>query len=531
MLRSKKIAALFISVSFVFGIFQTAQAQVSVVVAKPTNSVIYVDGAEKSFTAYNISGNNYFKLRDLAYVVNGSEKEFNVVWQPESNSINLVSGQAYQPAGGEMYIPEKKEDKAAKLTSDKILVNGQPVDFSVYNIDGSNYFKLRDVLETFNIGVTWNQVSNAIEIDTSENYKSTAAIENREEKELTAQEVYNKHSSAIFYIETYDMNKNPLYSGSGFFIDGQGKAVTNYHVLEDAFYATITLTNNTTFSVEGVLGYDIDKDVAIIKIDGKGFPYLNMGNSNKMTGGEQIYTIGSPYGLSNTITEGIISNPNRSADGVKLIQISAPISSGSSGGALLNTKGEVIGITSSAIAEAQNLNFAVAIEEVKGLILKDEPANLGEVAAEKELYVYKIKPISFQYIEKEIEPNNTAKQAQHVDNGVTIEGKIDDIYLDDYYVRCNTTGTIEIFCTSESPYFEDIMIIVDDLQEKAPKGASFITMEKGLKWLYINYEVTEPNIYTISLFSSSELKDISEDIPYLFYYEFTPKSADKGDEV
>lgn len=529
MLVSKKIAVFFVAISFIVSIFQIVEAKVSVVVAKPTDSVVYVDGAKKSFAAYNIGGSNYFKLRDLAYVVNNTEKEFNVVWQPENTSINLVSGQTYQPTGGEMSVPEKKEDKAATLTNDKILVNGQLVNFSVYNIDGNNYFKLRDILETFNIGVIWNQVSNAIEIDTSENYTSTT--ESQEKKELTAQEVYNKYSSAIFYIETYDMNKNSLYSGSGFFIDGQGKAVTNYHVLEDAFYATITLTNNTTFPVKGVLGYDIDKDVAVIEIDGKGFSYLSMGNSNKMTGGEQIYTIGSPYGLSNTITEGIISNPDRKANGVKLIQISAPISSGSSGGALLNTKGEVIGVTSSAIAQAQNLNFAVAIEEVKGLTLKSNPADLGEVAAEKDGYVYKMKPNPFEYVEKEIEPNNTSKQAQFVDNGVTIEGKIDDIYLDNYYVRCNTVGTIELYCASDSPYFNDIMMIVDNLQEESPKGGSFVTMEDGTKWLYISYEVNKPNIYTVSLFSSSELKDISEDIPYLFYYEFTPKNADEGDGI
>jgi hypothetical protein len=137
--------------------------------ALPTAAKILVDGKEVSFDAYTIDGNNYFKLRDIAKVIKGSEKQFDVVWEEANKTINLISGKAYTEIGGEMAPGDGKEKTSVPNTS-IILKDGVQVYLEAYTIDGSNYFKLRDIAQSFNIGVTWNQESKTIVIDTSNSY-------------------------------------------------------------------------------------------------------------------------------------------------------------------------------------------------------------------------------------------------------------------------------------------------------------------------------------------------------------------------
>lgn len=137
--------------------------------ALPTNSKVLVNGAETSFDAYNINGNNYFKLRDLATVVNGTEKQFEVEWDSEKNAINLVSDKSYTTAGGEMTEGDGKE-KTGNLNTAKIYKDGEEIELTAYNINDNNYFKLRDIAQAFNIGITWDNLTMTIGIDTTIGY-------------------------------------------------------------------------------------------------------------------------------------------------------------------------------------------------------------------------------------------------------------------------------------------------------------------------------------------------------------------------
>ena len=168
-------------------------------------------------------------------------------------------------------------------------------------------------------------------------------------------------SSSVFYIEIYDKSGDALASGSGVFISANGRALTNHHVLEDAYSAAIRTTDGKWHDVTG--WYDADKscDLALIQVDGTGFDYLKFGDGTSLAAGQNIFAIGSPLGLDNTISQGIISNPSRVVDGLDYIQISAPISRGSSGGALINDRGQLIGITTAGFDDGQNLNLAVPI--------------------------------------------------------------------------------------------------------------------------------------------------------------------------
>ena len=134
--------------------------------------------------------------------------------------------------------------------------------------------------------------------------------------------------------------------GSGVIISSDGYIVTNNHVVAGADELTVTLNDNREFSAR-IIGTDETTDLALIKIDGKNLPTLPIGNSDKLKVGEWVIAVGNPFGLNNTVTAGIVSAKARSmgANGVEsFIQTDAAINQGNSGGALVNTSGELVGI-------------------------------------------------------------------------------------------------------------------------------------------------------------------------------------------
>jgi len=138
--------------------------------ATPTRSKVLVNDIAVDFEAYTINGNNYFKLRDVAKVVSGSEKQFDVTWDGSKNAINLISGQAYTVVGGELATGDGIVKKAVSSNS-TIYKDDTKINLTAYTINGNNYFKLRDLGQSFNFGVTWDQENNAVVIDTTQGYK------------------------------------------------------------------------------------------------------------------------------------------------------------------------------------------------------------------------------------------------------------------------------------------------------------------------------------------------------------------------
>ena len=182
---------------------------------------------------------------------------------------------------------------------------------------------------------------------------------------LGSEEIFTKVSNAVFKLETQFLSGSDWGSGSGFFITSDGIAVTNLHVIDFISSATITTPSGATYPVEGVLAINHDADLAIIKVKGSGFPYLEVGDPAALRAAQRIYCIGSPYGLDNTFTDGLVSNPNREYEGYTYIQISAPIAPGSSGGALLNEYGQVVGVTAAGFDQG-SVNLAAKITDLVG---------------------------------------------------------------------------------------------------------------------------------------------------------------------
>ena len=136
---------------------------------QPTNSAVTVDGNTISIEAYNIKGNNYFKLRDLAMAINGTGKQFSVDYDSQANAISITPGSAYLSVGGELSGKIGASALAMK-TQSQIFVNSQNISVTVYNINDNNYFKLRDIGKALNFGVTWDANTNKISIDTTAAY-------------------------------------------------------------------------------------------------------------------------------------------------------------------------------------------------------------------------------------------------------------------------------------------------------------------------------------------------------------------------
>ena len=138
-------------------------------VAKPTSSTVLINGESVVFDAYNIDGSNYFKLRDLAYTLDGTERQFEVLWDSASNAISLTRGRSYTAIGGEM-TGKSERDKTALPIRSKVYVDGIEIMFTAFNIEGNNYFKLREIGIMHNIGIEWIGADDTIVIDTTKDY-------------------------------------------------------------------------------------------------------------------------------------------------------------------------------------------------------------------------------------------------------------------------------------------------------------------------------------------------------------------------
>lgn len=191
-----------------------------------------------------------------------------------------------------------------------------------------------------------------------------------------------KKSQSVVMLYCYDPFGELRATGSGFVAYDDSTIVTNYHVIDRAADIKVSTEEDFTIDIESVIAFDVDKDIAILKAEkSTGLKPLPLGKSTKEKKGSAVVAIGSPLGNKNTVSTGVVSGRIYDASsGLDMLQFTAPISSGSSGGALLNNKGRVIGITAAAFTEGQNLNLAVPAEVVDELFEeKSDPIAVRQV--------------------------------------------------------------------------------------------------------------------------------------------------------
>lgn len=190
--------------------------------------------------------------------------------------------------------------------------------------------------------------------------------------ELFAGDIYDSALSYVGEITTYDKNGEEYAIGTGSIISADGQVLTNYHVIEGAYSAIITI-DEKEYELVGVLAFDKTIDLAILKIEGENLPFATLCDK-PMRVGSTVYALGSSEGMTASLSHGIIAYAGREVDGVMHIQHDASISSGNSGGPLFNAYGEVIGVNTWTLIgdDSQNLNFAVSVSEIENLTYIDE---------------------------------------------------------------------------------------------------------------------------------------------------------------
>jgi len=159
-----------------------------------------------------------------------------------------------------------------------------------------------------------------------------------------------------------------LGQGSGAIISSDGLVVTNYHVIQGARTAAVYTYDGDSYSVQP-LGYDVGNDIALLQLNtNETFPAFDFGNSDKLSAGQKVVALGNPAGLSFTATEGIISSPSRLANGQYFIQTDVTLNPGNSGGPLINSKGDLIGIVDWKVAGYEGLGFAIPSNRVDDIV-------------------------------------------------------------------------------------------------------------------------------------------------------------------
>lgn len=193
---------------------------------------------------------------------------------------------------------------------------------------------------------------------------------------LSIPAIVQRAKGAVVLVHGATSDGSTTYDGTGFVVSSDGVVVTNYHVIAHDASAVVKLPNGAYFPVQGVLAADPKRDLAVLKLDATGLSTVSLGNSDAVQVGETVVAIGSPLTLESSVSSGIVSGVrNDPALGGSFLQITDPISHGSSGGPLFDLHGRVVGITTMYLEGGENLNFAIPINALKPL-LRSELAQL-----------------------------------------------------------------------------------------------------------------------------------------------------------
>lgn len=168
--------------------------------------------------------------------------------------------------------------------------------------------------------------------------------------------------------------------GTGFVVSNDGLVASNLHVVAGNSKILVTLADHREFEVVEVFNGDRERDLVILRIEAHRLPAVSLGDSSAIRPGDSVVAIGHPLGLEDTVSNGLVSGIRHVDDHLTVLQISAPIAPGSSGGPIFNDRGEVIGVATAILLGGQNINFGVPIAYVKELLKRPAPVDLEAFA-------------------------------------------------------------------------------------------------------------------------------------------------------
>ena len=243
--------------------------------------------------------------------------------------------------------------------------------------------------------------------------------------EKEPEDIDKSAKNATVAIEVYKKADEQISTGSGFFISRDGLIATAYHVIDGGYSLKARATEDTVYTIHKVVGFDIDRDIAILKIESTHtFEYLELEDGG-ITPGEEVYSFGSPLGfLDSSFSSGVVASDLRDSvfdevteESYKQVQFTAPISQGNSGGPLINSQGKVVGVVTSTYIYGDNLNLATYIEELDNI---DRTYNRSVSLFFKDTTYYQTKLWDLFYDERE--SNNNLQYADPMSNGTTYRG-------------------------------------------------------------------------------------------------------------
>ena len=240
--------------------------------------------------------------------------------------------------------------------------------------------------------------------------------------------VVDEIRQSVVKINVYNEDGDLIQTGSGFVVFDNNTLLTNAHVITDGYSVDAITESDERLFIDGAVYYSQDDDIAILKINGK-TSIKALDYSEKYKVGDKVIAVGSPLGIKNSVSEGVVSNSLE--DGT--IQHSAPISSGSSGGTLFNSKGQVIGMNTATLTSGQNLNLAIPFSKIKDAY---EDSKDNKVKKINKIQVLNYKDVKTTLLNNAAGKNliDIVKNKSKATNFFTHEYK-DSVFVDGYYMN------------------------------------------------------------------------------------------------
>lgn len=336
-------------------------------------------GAQSTITAltFVFDGNHLFSGEENG-IVRRWDSTGQEVWS-DRGAFSAITALTFSPTGrflaigdkvGQIWLFDFKEDKVRKIRIS--TRHTRKITALIFSWDSNTLVSgsedgtilLWDINEVL---LNTNEFNNTSSTDSPSS--STTTQQEHSTTEQTAQEIAKRALASTVALNTQDANGESVGYGSGFFVR-PGYIATNYHVIKQASRIYFkSVGEETTYWIEDIVATDPTHDLALLRVSSLNTPALSLANSDSVQIGENVYAVGNPRGWEGTVSDGIVSSIRGDGDN-KWIQITAPISPGNSGGAVLNSKGEVIGIATSGYQAdyAQNLHFAVPSNYLKTLL-------------------------------------------------------------------------------------------------------------------------------------------------------------------
>ena len=203
-------------------------------------------------------------------------------------------------------------------------------------------------------------------------------------------QLFKQAHHSVFLLRVFDSSDTEIGTGTGFLVR-EGVLVTNHHVVDEAFRIEVVLPDERTINAAGIIASDPENDLALLKLPSVGVKPLPLETSSTLEPGDRIFVLGSPLGLSGTVSDGIVAalRPKGLGSAVpgfektSLVQVTAPISPGSSGSPVLNARGAVIGVAMGQLSYGQNLNFAIPADSLIALMARGHTVKLERELGEE----------------------------------------------------------------------------------------------------------------------------------------------------